>query len=124
MDKTEKEKLQKLVIEALREEKQVQDEEKARMAAVVGIVYESKSGYWRGFCTPYNLTCNAASKGEAMKKLERLVSIHDEVLTEWKVPRRLVYQELTDAEDKMAFEEAWPAIPKEELQVSETTNGE
>lgn len=86
---------------------------------VIGIVYESKAGTWRGFCTPYNLTCSTASKKETMKKLEELVAIHNEVLTEWKVPRRLVYRELADAEDKRVFEEVQPRIPQEDLQVSD-----
>src|SRR3989338_217954 len=79
---------------------------------VIGVIYHSKDGNWRGFCYPYDLTCNAKTKDEAREKLTSLVETYEEVLSKYNSPRHLVEKNLTDAEDRKIFKEVWPEISK------------
>ncbi len=80
---------------------------------VIEIFYTSKDGNWRGFCYPYDLTCNAKTKEKAQEKLTNLVQTYEEILSKYNSPRHLVEKGLTDVEDKKVFKAAWPSISKE-----------
>lgn len=71
---------------------------------IVLVVYKSKDASWRGFCFPYDVSCNAESKVGAMKKLEKLVKLYEEGLENYNYPKHLSIRELTDEEDKSIFE--------------------
>lgn len=79
---------------------------------VIGVVYKSKNGNWRGFCYPYDVTCNADTKEEAMEALNGLVETYEESLERHNNPRHLIEKRLTDREDQMVFKKLWPHISK------------
>lgn len=71
---------------------------------VVLVVYESKDNHWRGFCVPYDVSCNAKSKIDAINKLEKLVKLYEEGLGKYNYPQHLSIRKLTDQEDSLVFE--------------------
>jgi hypothetical protein len=71
---------------------------------IIQAVYKSQSGAWRGFCAPYDVTCEARTKNAAVKKLERLVKLYEEGLVKYSFPQHLSLKPLTDDEDKDMFE--------------------
>ncbi|MFH1162099.1 MAG: hypothetical protein V1696_02395 [Candidatus Jorgensenbacteria bacterium] len=85
-----------------------------KLIPVVYVVYKSKGGLWRGFCTPYDVTCNAESMSEAKERLDKLVELYEEGLKKYHNPRRLVFKKLSDKEDKVLFEKiVWPKISQD-----------
>ncbi len=77
---------------------------------VVGIVYKSKDGNWRGFCYPYDVTCNADTKEEAMHILDELIATYEECLQKYNYPKHLVEKKLSDKEDQIMFKKIWPQV--------------
>ncbi len=75
------------------------------------VVYKSQDG-WRGFCVPYDITCNAKTQEGAKKKLEALVELYEEGLNRYGNPKHLILKELSDEEDKAFFNKIWPHISK------------
>ena len=73
------------------------------------VVYKSQDG-WRGFCVPYDVTCNAKTQEEARGKLEELVKLYEEGLNKYGNPKNLILKELSDEEDRAFFKKIWPHI--------------
>lgn len=71
---------------------------------VVLVVYKKKDGKtWRGFCAPFDVTCEAKSHKAAMTLLEELVECYMEGLKQYDYPEHLTIKELSNPEDKKAF---------------------
>lgn len=70
---------------------------------VVLVAYKSKDKSWRGFCFPYDVSCNAKTKNEAFKKLDTLVRLYEEGLEKYNYPQHLSVRRLTDNEDIEIF---------------------
>lgn len=70
---------------------------------VVRVIYKSKGGYWRGFCSPYDVTCEAKTKDSANDRLQRLVSLYEEGLEKYNYPSHLAIKPLSNREDKKVF---------------------
>ena len=66
---------------------------------ILYVVYRSNNGYWRGFCSPYNVTCEARTKESAKQKLEKLVDLYVEGLKKYNYPKHLSMIPLTEKED-------------------------
>lgn len=75
------------------------------------VVYKTLDG-WRGFCAPYDVSCNAATQEEAKSRLEMLVKFYEEGLNKYKNPRSLILKELSDDGDRIFFNKIWPNISK------------
>lgn len=71
--------------------------------SAVLVVYKSKEGYWKGFCHPYGITSQATSKVKALAFLKELVEVYRLELKKYDFPAHLVYQQLTDIEDREMF---------------------
>ncbi|MEK9174867.1 MAG: hypothetical protein AAB725_02765 [Patescibacteria group bacterium] len=89
---------------------------------VIKVVYKSKDGNWRGFCFPYDITCNAISKEDAIKKLTGLVETYEECLGQYNNPKHLMINSLSDKEDSDVFEKIWPIISKKIANKLKTAN--
>ena len=72
---------------------------------IIEAVYKSKDGTWRGFCSPFDISCTADTQNEAMKKIDELVEIYTEGLKKYAYPVNLTIKELSDEEDKIVFNE-------------------
>lgn len=79
---------------------------------VLGVVYKSKDGGWRGFCYPYDVTCNASNRKEVMEKLEALISAYEESLERHNNPKHLIDKKLSDIEDRKVLKKIWPEVSK------------
>lgn len=77
--------------------------ESVRPKLVVLVVYKSKQSHWRGFCTPYDVTCNAETREEAMARLEALVRLYEEGLEKYSYPKHLSIKPITHVEDRQVF---------------------
>lgn len=75
-----------------------------RPKLIIFVVYKTKDGGWRGFCSPYDVTCEAKKKTEAMDRLERLVKLYEKGLGKYGYPKHLSIRPLSDREDKIVFE--------------------
>ena len=80
---------------------------------VLSVVYKSKNGLFRGFCSPYDVTCESATAKEAMAKLDSLVDLYEDGLKKYKFPRHLSIKDLTNDEDKKVFSIALNVVSKE-----------
>ncbi len=90
---------------------------------VILVVHKSKDGFWRGFCYPYDISCNASSQEDAKKQIEEMVETYEEVLKKYNNPIHLIKKELTEEEDRKVFDKLWPVIVKqitEKLKLSRT----
>jgi len=83
-----------------------------QIVPVVMVVYKTQDD-WRGFCVPYDVSCNAKTQEEAKSKLEMLVKFYEEGLNKYKNPKNLILKELSDDEDKLFFNKVWPFISKD-----------
>jgi len=70
---------------------------------IIFAVYKTGEGDWRGFCVPFNVSCNAPSSKEAQSRLEKLVSLYEEGLERYGYPKHLSIQGLSDPEDRKVF---------------------
>lgn len=82
-----------------------------KIVPVVMVVYKTQDG-WRGFCVPYDVSCNAETQEEAKSRLEMLVKFYEEGLNKYNNPKSLILKELSDDEDKLLFNKIWPHISK------------
>lgn len=79
---------------------------------VLGVVYKSKDGNWRGFCYPYDVACNTMTKEEAMKNLMELMETYEENLSNYNSPRHLIVKKLSEKEDQDVFKKIWPEVSR------------
>lgn len=80
---------------------------------IVFVVYRSKSGLWKGFCSPYDVTCYAHTAEQAKKKLISLVTLYEEGLKKYAYPKPLTFKKLSDLEDRKVFEVVKKRIAEE-----------
>ena len=83
-----------------------------KIVPVVMVIYKAQDG-WRGFCAPYDVTCNGKTQEEAKSKLEMLVKFYEEGLSKYKNPKNLILKKLSDNEDRMLFNKIWPHISRD-----------
>jgi len=74
-----------------------------RHKLIILVVYKTKEGNWRGFCSPYDVTCETKNKGVAINRLEKLVKLYEEGLEKYGYPRHLSLRYLSDGDDKKVF---------------------
>jgi len=72
---------------------------------IIEVVYKSKDKTWRGFCSPFDISCTANTKTEAVKKIGELVEIYIDGLKKYAYPTNLTIKELSDTEDRTIFNE-------------------
>ena len=70
---------------------------------IVAVVYKSKDENWRGFCHPYDLSCNAYTKEEAKENIASLIETYEESLKRHGNPKHLIEKQLSDKEDQEKF---------------------
>lgn len=70
---------------------------------VILAVYKTDQGDWRGFCAPYDVTCNAPSKEKAMKSIEKMVALYEEGLKQYNYPKHLSVKKLSNRKDQKVF---------------------
>ena len=70
---------------------------------VIKVVYSVNKDLWRGFCFPFDVTCEAETKGKAEKILEDSVSVYVEGLERHGYPDHLSLRSLSDPRDRGAF---------------------
>ena len=73
------------------------------------VVYKT-NGSWRGFCVPYDVTCEAETKREALRRLEKLVRLYEERLEKYVYPKHLSIRPLSDKDDQIIFQKVWKKI--------------
>lgn len=66
-------------------------------------VYKSRSGAWRGFAHPYDVTIEAPTKGKALSALKEMVEEYEAGLKKYNYPEHLAKKHLSDSEDDMRF---------------------
>ena len=76
------------------------------------VVYQAKNKNWRGFCFPFDITCEAFSKDEAIKKLEKMVKIYIDGLKKYNYPRHLSIRRLSEKQDRIVFSRVIDKIAK------------
>ena len=68
------------------------------------VVYKNGNNDYRAFCDPYDVSCKAKTKQEALRKLEKLVKLYDEGLKKYGYPKHLSIRRLSDSKDELVFE--------------------
>src|ERR1035437_5197930 len=71
---------------------------------VLAVYKKSSDQVWRGYCYPYDVTCNAKTLEEAKSQLESLVELYEEGLRQYNYSAHLSLKELTDEQDIKVFE--------------------
>ncbi len=67
------------------------------------VTYKLKTGQWRGFVFPYDITTEAETKKQAQNALEEMVEVYEEGLKKYDYPDHLKKKALSDSEDKDVF---------------------
>lgn len=80
---------------------------------IIGVVYKSKDGTWRGFCSPFDISCTAKTANGAMKKMDVLMKVYIEGLHKYGYPSRLAVKEISDEEDRKVFEKVLKYVIKD-----------
>ncbi len=70
---------------------------------LIFVVYKKASNNWRGFCFPYDVTCETETKKEAMNRLEKLVKLYDEGLKKYGYPKHLSVRQLSNPKDRIVL---------------------
>ena len=83
-----------------------------KIIPIVGVIYQSKDGNWRGFCYPYDVSCTAATEKAVKGKLKNLVQAYEEVLAQYNNPIHLIDKEMSDVEDRETLKKIWPEISR------------
>lgn len=69
------------------------------------VTYQSKSGSWRGFVMPYDITFEADSKNKVVEVLKEMTDSYTEGLNNYDNPIHLANVPLSDEEDQTKFNE-------------------
>jgi hypothetical protein len=69
------------------------------------IAYKSKSGLWRGFVLPYNITFEAETRDEVIMVLKEMSESYNEGLNKHESPAHLVSVPLSEEEDISKYSE-------------------
>ncbi|XOB42168.1 MAG: hypothetical protein ACKKMP_02275 [Candidatus Nealsonbacteria bacterium] len=75
-----------------------------RPKIIILVVYKAKDGNWRGFCSPYDITCEAETRLETMKRIKKSFKLYEEGLEKYGYPKHLSLRKLSDAQDRRVFE--------------------
>lgn len=70
---------------------------------IVLVAYKTKNGNWRGFCNPYNVTCEARNGRIAMGLLKESVKLYESGLKKYGYPKHLSLRLLSNRQDKIIF---------------------
>lgn len=76
------------------------------------IVYKKKEGYWRGFCSPFDVVVEADTQKQALNLLEDAVALYWDGLKKYKFPKHLSIKPLSDPEDEKVFKKALVILSK------------
>ncbi len=74
----------------------------ATLASII-VVYKAKSGSWRGFVQPYDVTTEAPTKAKALKALREMAEVYEDGLKKYDYPMHLASKHLSDPEDNEVF---------------------
>lgn len=85
-----------------------------RPKIVILVIYKISDGHWRGFCSPYDVSCNGATKKGVLESLKELVSLYEEGLEQYGYPRHLSIKPLSDPEDEKVLKKALQLIAETE----------
>ncbi|MDP3013253.1 MAG: hypothetical protein Q8M92_03360 [Candidatus Subteraquimicrobiales bacterium] len=78
---------------------------------IVLVVYKSQaSKNWRGFCSPYDVSCEAKTAAEAKSKLTKLIKLYEEGLKKYGYPEHLTILPLSEKQDKVVLEKVMEKI--------------
>ena len=80
---------------------------------VIQVMYRSTRGYWRGFCTPYDVTCESTSKKECEQVLHDMIGLYEKGLKKYHYPENLLVKPLSDSEDRMVFDRVLPIVSRD-----------
>lgn len=80
---------------------------------IIGVVYKSKDGTWRGFCSPFDISCTAKTAKQAMKITDSLVKAYIDGLCKYDFPLNTAVKELSDEEDKIVFKKVREYVIKD-----------
>lgn len=80
---------------------------------IILIAYKAKNGNWRGFCSPYDITCEAYTLKQTKQKLMRLVELYEDGLKKYNYPQHLAFRQLTEKEDQRIFKMALKVIAED-----------
>lgn len=86
--------------------------EKYTPKLIVLVVYKTKNGNWRGFCNPYNVTCEARNGKETMSLLKESVKLYEEGLKKYGYPKHLSLRLLSNKQDKTIFDKVIKIIAR------------
>lgn len=84
-----------------------------KIIPVIAVVYKSRDGNWRGFCYPYDLTCNADTKESAKKFIEDLIDVYEKNLERYNNPLHLIDKKLSESEDQAVLKRIWPRVSRQ-----------
>lgn len=66
-------------------------------------IYKTKTGKWRGFFVPYDVSYEAKTKKEVEEVLPKMVTLYEEGLEKYNNPSHLQAVPLSDPEDTEEF---------------------
>lgn len=66
-------------------------------------IYKTKTGKWRGFFVPYDVSYEAITKKEVEEVLPKMVTLYEEGLKKYNYPIHLSAVPLSDPEDSEEF---------------------
>lgn len=84
-----------------------------RPKLVIIVVYKTTNNKWRGFCAPYDITCNTDSQEEAITAIENLTELYEEGLRKYNFPEHLSVKPLTNKSDREVFKFVIAQIAKD-----------
>lgn len=85
-----------------------------RPKLVILVVYKTNEGHWRGFCSPYDVSCDRLTKKGVLESLKESVSLYEEGLKKYNYPRQLSIKQLSNPQDKAVFKMALKIIAEKE----------
>jgi hypothetical protein len=91
-------------------ERKIMKPKSKRPNIVILVIYKTSEGDWRGFCSPYDVSCNGSTKKGTLESLKKLVSLYEEGLKKYEYPRHLSIKTLSDPEDERIFNKALEII--------------
>ena len=76
----------------------------------VNVVYKSKSGMYRGFVHPYDITYEDETHEKVLSVLKDMTESYEEGLKKYDTPEHLIHVPLSDTEDKEKWNEISPSV--------------
>lgn len=81
---------------------------------IILVVYKTNEGHWRGFCSPYDITCERLTKKATKEALEESVELYKEGLEKYNYPRHLSIKQLSNPQDEAVLKMALKIIAEME----------